>query len=789
MDGRKQDGSMDAYNITEVIHMKRRFIAILLILLMLMSVPAFASDNLIIGESVDLNVGTKHIVPGEIILPDKSEVIMSSIDETGYQANVGALVIVLAFDDTDESEYEGLGAYLDMVLNGETNSLKAIFADVSGGKVTYTAQIPQLNQDGTLNVVKDAHPRAYYERYMQELNPIGFQFNENGMGETAESNKRLYEFITSSLENIPKDSLDATILDGNGDGMVDNVITLFPDPAGQWADLLWPMSTDLSKELYPLLTNNAGETTLGVKQITFQNYSVGLNTLYHETCHSLGLGDVYNYIDQSRELGKLWTPMSNGRPYGMNSIERESLGWLTPEELIPTVEPVRYTLKALDKEGGGAYKIPITDTQSIYLEYRKADNALEYGIPSSGLLAWRCDLTLKNINGNAYGPPYYQYLYRPFGDETAKESTINAAFSQNNGRTAMGCGTATPLYFTTYAQVEVSTDNPPAPNEMVFSTGDGRSIVFRLSDVQNLPLSIYDIEEIEGDQITFMVKMNEPDTLVFDPVFSTAPGSYSENITLELTSPNEDEIRYTLDGSDPTQSSPLYTQPIYLAGAVTVKAACFKDGVRSNIVEANYFCFANDDSGVLPAFDGTGKSEFELTVPYNVVRISFEDLQDDSVSGTVLIYDVQTNSGGRFYANQLFGKSVRLVTNGDVVILAESSNAKFKVSGYTGINEPVSKTPTSLGLLNDGKTVIITTSLKNNTNIPQNAKTIIALYNDGKLVQTKIIDEVLYNSKFSYLTGAYLEYADFDKCGIYVWDSEETITPMMYDLTSTNIAR
>ncbi len=768
--------------------MKKKALAVLLILLMLTTSIAYA-DDFAEGESVNLNEITKHVQQEELILPEKSDVTVSSIDGQQYQAKVGALVVVLAFADTDESEYDGLGGYLDNVLNGETNSLKKIFTDVSGGKVTYTAQIPQLNEDGTLNVVKDVHSRAYYERYMQELNPIGFQFNENGMGETAESNKRLQEFITSAIDSIPKDKLDADILDGNADGMVDNVITLFPDPAGQWADLLWPMSTDLSEELYPLLTDDTGKTTLGVKQITFQNYSVGLNTLYHETCHSLGLNDVYNYVDQSRDLGNLWTPMSNGRPYGMNSIERESLGWLTPEELIPTAEPVRYTLKALDKEGGNAYRIPVTDTQSIYLEYRKANNALEYGIPSSGLLAWRCDLTLKNINGNAYGPPYYQYLYRPFGDETAKESTVNSAFSQNNGRTAMGCGTATPLYFPVYEQVEVSNDNPPAPNEMVFSTGDGRSIVFRLSHTQTLPLSIYDIEEVEGDRITFMVKINEPDTLVFDPVFSVKPGSYSENITLELTSPNEDEIRYTLDGSDPTQSSPIYTQPIYLAGAVTVKVSCFRDGVRSNIVEADYFCFANDDSGVLPAFDGTGKSEFELTVPYNVVRISFEDLQDDSVSGTVLIYDVQTNTGGRFYANQLFGKSVRLVTNGNVIIQAESPNARFKVSGYTGINEPVSKTPTSLSLLSDGKTVLITTSLKNNTNTPQNAKTVIALYDEGKLSQVKILDEALYNSKFSYLTGAYFTLEDFDRCGIYVWDGAETITPMMYDLTSVKIAQ
>ncbi len=775
--------------------MKKKFIASLLIVLSLITggiTPSYAND-FIEGEYVNLDNSTRHIVPKELNLPTTPEAGLFTLGEPAYQENVGALVVVLAFSDTDESAYAGLGDKLDDLLNGETDSLKSIFADVSGNKVTYQAQIPQLDAEGNLTVVHDAHPRAYYERYMQYLNPDGHQYNERGMAETAESSERLYNLIGTALDNIPKENLDADILDGNGDGEVDNVITLFPDPRGNWADLLWPMSTNISQgELYPLLKDSAEDTTLGVGQITFQNYGVGLDTLYHETCHSLGLHDVYNYINQLIDLGRLWTPMSGGTPNGMNAIERESLGWLEPEVIEVTEEEKEYTLKALAKSGGNAYKINIDYEQSIYLEYRKKDDNLEKDIPGSGLLAWRCDETLKNVNGNAYGPPYYQYLYRPFGTEDTMEDTTNAFFSQNAGRTAMGVGTATPLFVPEYKAYEVTEDNPAQADEIIFVSSDGTYAVLRLENTYDTGISIYDIEEIEGtDEIKFKIKMGKPDTVLEDPKFSTMPGSYTKNVLLELSSSDGAEIRYTLDETDPKTSGYIYDAPINISGAVTVKAVCVKDGVYSNTVEAKYSCFSNEDTESLPSFDGSGKSQFKIKVPYDVVYIEFEDLADETVSGTLLVYDAETNSGIRTDAKKLFGKKLRVVTNGNLVIRAESENAKFKIKGYSGLNEDVSASNTSLKVVNDEKKVLISSMLKNNSRIPQDAKTIIALYDDDNmLVQAKTIDEALYDSPYSYLTGAYFVLqGNESKCNIFVWNDILSITPLTTDFASFSIAQ
>ena len=54
-----------------------------------------------------------------------------------------------------------------------------------------------------------------------------------------------------------------------------------------------------------------------------------------------------------------------------------------------------------------------------------------------------------------------------------------------------------------------------------------------------------------------------PDQLPL-PVFSIAPGFYQEEITLEISHESNVIIRYTIDGTEPTQDSPLYSSGILL---------------------------------------------------------------------------------------------------------------------------------------------------------------------------------------------------------------------------------
>lgn len=77
---------------------------------------------------------------------------------------------------------------------------------------------------------------------------------------------------------------------------------------------------------------------------------------------------------------------------------------------------------------------------------------------------------------------------------------------------------------------------------------------------------------------------------VAELVISPLGGIYSSAIMVSLTSPNPGaQIRYTIDGTEPTSNSTLYTQPIYVEYSTTVKAKAYANGMNpSNLVTATY---------------------------------------------------------------------------------------------------------------------------------------------------------------------------------------------------------
>ena len=74
------------------------------------------------------------------------------------------------------------------------------------------------------------------------------------------------------------------------------------------------------------------------------------------------------------------------------------------------------------------------------------------------------------------------------------------------------------------------------------------------------------------------------------PTFEPVGGTYFEEQTVTIECSTADAtIYYTLDGSDPTPNSLVYTEPIEVAESMTIKAYAVKDGYNdSNIVEAEY---------------------------------------------------------------------------------------------------------------------------------------------------------------------------------------------------------
>lgn len=82
------------------------------------------------------------------------------------------------------------------------------------------------------------------------------------------------------------------------------------------------------------------------------------------------------------------------------------------------------------------------------------------------------------------------------------------------------------------------------------------------------------------------------------PAFSVAGGTFTEAQSVELSCSTEGaEIHYTLDGTEPTAASTLYTAAINVTETTTIKAIAVKGGVESIVVSATYQIITTQGQG------------------------------------------------------------------------------------------------------------------------------------------------------------------------------------------------
>jgi len=130
-----------------------------------------------------------------------------------------------------------------------------------------------------------------------------------------------------------------------------------------------------------------------------------------------------------------------------------------------------------------------------------------------------------------------------------------------------------------------------------------------------------------------------------DTVLVSLPGGfYDNNVTLELSvnSPNS-EIRYTLDGSDPSDNSSVYSAPISIGGwlpqsTIVVRARAFETGLLPGRISTHTY-FINEN----------------ITLPVISLSTNPENLWDDDIgiyvkgnSNTLCGYPVQPTGIGNY---------------------------------------------------------------------------------------------------------------------------------------------
>ena len=149
-----------------------------------------------------------------------------------------------------------------------------------------------------------------------------------------------------------------------------------------------------------------------------------------------------------------------------------------------------------------------------------------------------------------------------------------------------------------------------------------------LTGTKNGNVVSFEVTEIQEGIYT--IATTKPGALAA-PVFDPPAGTYSEEQDVTITSATEGvTIYFTLDGTDPTAQSSVYSSPVNISKSTTLKAVAMLDGESSSITEALY------DMNVLGLEDLANISRISL-FPNPVNNNNFNVELANEISGVVSI--------------------------------------------------------------------------------------------------------------------------------------------------------
>jgi len=524
------------------------------------------------------------------------EIENAAINESNSFANI---VIFIKFaDETSYTAPYDYDYYEDLFNSTTSPSLKSYYLEVSYNQLTIESYI--VNDGTTMIYYQDINDRSYYEEYDASTNPDGYDGSESNTQADREHAllKRAIDYVEDN--NLISDSID---LDVNDDGDIDSITFMVSGEDNGWNTLLWPHKWNLSSFYnYPDGTYNYNAPMINGKYAytyTFEllgnstsyDIKVDVGVLAHETFHLISAPDLYHYYRyfNVEPVGD-WGLMD-----GTTDISSHMLGYMKEQygKWINSVDEITesgtYTLAPMADSANNLYKIDLGySNEYIYLEYRAQEGMFEQYLPGSGLLVYRVDFDYfddGNVQGyyNTSGVPRDElFIFRPGidintlpfifpevdADEVDEDGDIdNAAISNNNIYSEMGNGTDIAMFYSDGTLIDI----------LIYNVIEHDGVI--TFDIY-LPPRIELISEVEIPEGTELY------------LYDGDGFEYRLNIT---NIPSNALIYYTLDGSDPTTSSTLYTDEIitFDASSNVIKADVYIDGVlTSSLVKE--FNFVSD---------------------------------------------------------------------------------------------------------------------------------------------------------------------------------------------------
>ena len=413
------------------------------------------------------------------------------------------LVIFVRFADDEEIDHSF--ADIDSMFNGRTPGYPSVcnFYDaLSYGNIHYNTVYTNNIQNGVIVSYRDLMPRCYFQPYDSVENPVGYHpWEQPFMGVSmreAELLGRVVRYVDSLHLVDP-----SVVLDGDGDGNIDNLSFIVKGGTGAWASILWP-----HMEYFPHDSLSHTVTLNGVRPNTFNFEFEGAEENYfsahvfrHEMGHSLNLPDLYHYIHYPNvSPAHSWDMMHYSYESNHTAAIYKNKVLNVADEPIEITADGDYTLRSVGSSPSqNCYYIrsSIDPTQWFLFEYRRQADPFEDGIPGTGLLVARWNDTVpegySGLFANAFFDFYTQahqyWIFRPGSAiDTVNGNIRKAHFSAATGRTSFGPTTDPHPYLT---------DGTPEQSfEITNIQENGTELTFHVHF-----FGTEDIEEIENSKL------------------------------------------------------------------------------------------------------------------------------------------------------------------------------------------------------------------------------------------------------------------------------------------------
>lgn len=412
------------------------------------------------------------------------------------------LAIFVCFADDEEITHPFQD--IDDIFNKEEPNYYSVYnyyKESTYDKIHFHTVYADQIYGGQIVSYRTKNPRGYYQPY-SPTNPIGYQGELPFIG----ISMREAELIAEILHAV--DSLGLvdtyTMLDGNGDGKIDNVSFIVKGGVGEWASLLWPHMEFFPQDSidYPVLVNGKQPYAFNFEFEGAPQYFT-TRVFCHEMGHSMGLPDLYHYVNyRNVSPAGAWDLMCSTNDYQQISTILKSKYLHVADEPVQITEDGTYTLLSnASSASQNCYyiKSAIDSTQWFTFEYRNTADVFDAGIPATGLLIGRWNdtvpITYEGMFANAFFDIYtkaHQYwIFRPGSScDTVNGEPHQAYFSLASGRTSFG-PTTDPHPYLTDGTPEVSFEITDIQEMGDYLTFHVHFLPDEVADVQTERFSVY----------------------------------------------------------------------------------------------------------------------------------------------------------------------------------------------------------------------------------------------------------------------------------------------------------